>query len=742
MYSILNNPFRILGLPVNSAEKLIKKNIQNFEVFLSIGQNPKQQETDFEFMGILNRNSQTLNETIRQIEAPKDRINYSLFWFSKVTETDIEAFLDLKNNDINEAIEKWESTIISNQINKNNFTSYKNLGLLYYYRAFNNGSVDLKSLRKSITLYGKSFNSTEFWELYITHFNNSILLNAGNQNDTLSYLFRTIFAEIQQKYNIEEDVEFVKTLINHKQIPGEFREEIVSSLVYDKIAKSEAAIEDCNRLCNINKSHSYNFGNDLYNNINADIHFIRNILGEKDYRFQMLSDKVANEFLDCAIMTFNNGFDERYTNTEVETLINYASEYAKGEITKKRVNENEVAFREAVRTSSNDGIISIYFEKLEESNKRLDNFVDPYTVYLDFLIVLQDTLSKVGTNIKVEYRTMILNLSATLFRNCAIFLANNQKDYQRSKEILQKSLEYAEEADLIKRIKEDLSVIMVNLISQQDDSNSLFSFRPRQSNEKNSEKNFNPSKPYVPDNTSFFETNNAKALLWIIAAVLLIVIILVFSFTENKSKTDSSKVNTSSTTSNNNKSSSNQNNSSTSNSNKTTTTTTKEVTTKEEDVNLTDLKVTRLKTGATPYNSFFSSISSDKSSYCRLTLINETDEDALVSLVKNSNDKVTRCVYVRSNEKYTLKNVPPGKYYMKVYKGTGWSNEKSFKNNRIKGGFKYHEDFAKFSTTVSIDQYRTSKGVSYSNGDWTLYTKSTSSSYDFNSSSSNDFFNE
>ena len=103
METIVNNPFRILGLPVNAAERTIKKNIQNFEVFLSVGQQPKTQDTDFEFMGVLNRNSSTLSETIRKIEAPKDRINYSLFWFSKATEADNEAFSDLKANDVAEA---------------------------------------------------------------------------------------------------------------------------------------------------------------------------------------------------------------------------------------------------------------------------------------------------------------------------------------------------------------------------------------------------------------------------------------------------------------------------------------------------------------------------------------------------------------------------------------------------------------------------------------------------------------
>ncbi|MCX6156927.1 MAG: hypothetical protein NTY74_02995 [Ignavibacteriae bacterium] len=710
-----------MGLPVNAAERTIKKNIQNFEVFLSIGQQPKPQETDFEFLGVLNRDSSTLSETIRKIEAPKDRINYSLFWFSKVTEADNEAFSDLKANEVDEAIEKWESTISNNQINENNFTSYKNLGLLYYYKSFQNGVVDLKSLRKSITLYGKSFNSEEFWELYISHFNNSILLNAGNRNDTLSYLFRTIFNEIQEKYNIEEDVEFVKTLINHKQIPDEFREEIVSSLVYDKIKSIEFNVEECNTLCNSNKSQSYDFGNNLYNNIKDSIFFIKNILGENDYRFQMLSDKIADEFLNCAITTFKNNFDERYTNTKVETLFNYAGEYAIGDITKRRVRENETAFNEAVNLSSNDSIISEFFEKLEESNRKLDNLINPYTVYFDFLVVLKYTLSKVDINIKDEYRSMILNLSASLFRNCAVNLSNNLKDYIRAKEILEKSLEYVKDSSIKMKILDDLEIINNNI------KISLTGYPYKSTNNSST------------DSTSSDSKSNW---IWgIIFGIILLVGIISANSKSCKSENKIDKYKNSS--SNSNSSNNSQNNTSTTSSNKTTNTT-QSNSTKEEVKNDTppDLKVTRLKTGATPYNSYFSSIRSDKGSYCRLTLINETEEDALISLVRNTTDKVIRCVYVRSNDKYTLKNVPTGKYYMKVYKGTAWSNEKTFKSNQIKGGFKFHEDFAKFNTAVDIEQYKTSKGLSYSSGDWTLYTITTTSSYGFNSSTSSDFFND
>jgi hypothetical protein len=315
---------------------------------------------------------------------------------------------------------------------------------------------------------------------------------------------------------------------------------------------------------------------------------------------------------------------------------------------------------------------------------------------------------------------MILNLSASLFRNCAVNLSNNLRDYIRAKEILEKSLEYVKDSSIKMKILDDLAIINNNIKIS-------FTVYPYKSTNNSS-----------TDSTSSDSNSN-----WIWGIIFGIILLVGIISANSKSCKSDNKIDKYKNSSSNSNSSNNyQNNTTTTSSNKTTNTTqsnsTKEEVKKESPPNL---QVTRLKTGATPYNSYFSSIRSDKSSYCQLTLINETSEDALISLVRNTTDKVTRCVYLRSNEKYTIRNVPIGRFYMKVYKGTAWSNEKSFKNNRIKGGFTFHEDFAKFNTAVDIEQYRTTRGISYSKGEWSLYTKSTSS-YDLNSSSSNDFFND
>jgi len=712
---ILNNPFRVLGVPVNASERKIKKNIQDFEVFISIGKQPKRQETDFDFMGSVERNSNSLNETIQKIEAPKDRINQSLFWFSKLTEIDEKAFDDLSNNELDEAIDIWKSSIIDNKITKYNFTSYKNLGVLYFYKAFQNGKVDLNNLRKSITLYGKSLNSDEFWSLYISHFNNSILLSEANRKESSSYLFKTIFDEIQDKYKIEEDVNFYTNLLNLKQIPSEIKNEIVSRIIFDKILFVEAEIDKCNISCKSHKPQSYNFGNDLYNNIKEVMKFLLILLENSDYRYQMLSNKAANEFLNCAISTYNNDIDERYINNKVETLLNYADEYAIDDLVRKRVRDNEDDFRNALKTNGNNRLFSAFFMSLEDCNNRLNNFEHPYTLYTEFSVVLIDTLSIIDDTVDDNDKSMILNLASAFFRNCAVKLSYDYKDFIRSKEILEASINYVKDPTLKRKIVEDLNIVSKNI---------------------NTNINYDSYDEHKSAN-KIIRNKKYTTYLIFVGGMLITIILLVIAISSHESyNTESTKINFQNTISNNNPSSSNKK-----------TTKTNVETTKEEKANTIDdsekdLKVTRLKTGATPYDSYFSNIRTDKNSYCQLILINETDDDALISLVNNSNDKVIRCVYVRSNDRYTIRNIPQGKYYMKTYTGTDWSNEKFFRGNKIQGGFKNHGNFSSFSSIINIKQYNTSEGISYYIGKWTLYTLSSTNDIDYNSSSENEFFKE
>jgi molecular chaperone DnaJ len=56
----------------------------------------------------------------------------------------------------------------------------------------------------------------------------------------------------------------------------------------------------------------------------------------------------------------------------------------------------------------------------------------------------------------------------------------------------------------------------------------------------------------------------------------------------------------------------------------------------------------------------------------KLEVYNSTDRDAVVKLMKRTNNKCIRYVYIRQGETYTITNIPLGEYYTKIAYGNDW----------------------------------------------------------------------
>jgi hypothetical protein len=56
----------------------------------------------------------------------------------------------------------------------------------------------------------------------------------------------------------------------------------------------------------------------------------------------------------------------------------------------------------------------------------------------------------------------------------------------------------------------------------------------------------------------------------------------------------------------------------------------------------------------------------------KLEVYNSSDMDAVVKLMKRTNNKCIRYVYIRQGETYTITNIPLGEYYTKIAYGNDW----------------------------------------------------------------------
>lgn len=80
MDAILNNPFRILGLPTTASDKEITKRVSDLVIYAEMGKKVSY-ETDFSFLGEIDRSIESIKNASQKIEMAENRIFYSLLWF-------------------------------------------------------------------------------------------------------------------------------------------------------------------------------------------------------------------------------------------------------------------------------------------------------------------------------------------------------------------------------------------------------------------------------------------------------------------------------------------------------------------------------------------------------------------------------------------------------------------------------------------------------------------------------------
>ncbi len=78
---IFNNPFRILGLPVNATEREIAKHANDLKMYVEMGKVPKV-KLEITCFPSCERTSDSIEEAKKKIERSENRLLYSFFWYS------------------------------------------------------------------------------------------------------------------------------------------------------------------------------------------------------------------------------------------------------------------------------------------------------------------------------------------------------------------------------------------------------------------------------------------------------------------------------------------------------------------------------------------------------------------------------------------------------------------------------------------------------------------------------------
>jgi len=99
----------------------------------------------------------------------------------------------------------------------------------------------------------------------------------------------------------------------------------------------------------------------------------------------------------------------------------------------------------------------------------------------------------------------------------------------------------------------------------------------------------------------------------------------------------------------------------------------------------------------TPYKNYFGENVFDLQSNNSISIYNSDACEAVVCMVNKNSNKIIRNQFMNTQRKFTFNNIPAGEFYLNVYFGKQWNDDKKI-TDKIKGGF---ETELGFRTIVS-----------------------------------------
>lgn len=367
MNLIKNNPYRILGLLVGaSAAQLNKHRTWIPQYIIAEAEIPIEFTAySFEVFGTIHRTTENIEEAASKLDLDSDKINAALFWFwNGHPITDEAAFEAMKEGNFEYAIEIWSRRVQARSVTKGNASAHHNLSTLYF-------SGALKDM----------FEEDEMFEIALSlkiEFLESDFIKEFTDQITDEH-FKITKKELQLLFleNLSQDVGFniSKFFEAVSNIEFSAKQDFMKGLVQKPISQIEQQIETAKSKRKANKANAINAGKELYNNVAKEINQLKSILGTSDIKFSSISDKVAEELLQCGIDYFKHYRD---SNTDPSSysmdLFRKAKTFAIGSVAKQRIQENTENLQEWINDKperDKQKRIAVDFEQLK-------NLIDRY----------------------------------------------------------------------------------------------------------------------------------------------------------------------------------------------------------------------------------------------------------------------------------------------------------------------------------------------------------------------------
>jgi hypothetical protein len=338
MQQIKNNPYRVIGLLVGATAPQQVRQINRLRQSIEAEVEP---DEDFSFPVIskLQRTTETVNAAASKIHLESGKIKASLFWFYKGNEIDDDAAFDIlkgENGDKEEAQKIWTSAI--------------------------------KGKEDAITLKLKFLESDFSADLVKIATDEN---NRTNKVELQLIFLKELHSEIEKNEDFSTD-RFL-TILNNLNFSA--KEEFLKGFVQKPIRQIEDEISKTKTKRQADKRDAEIFGKELYENTEASIEQLKNVLDTSDIRYQNIADKLANEILQCGIDFFQEFKDEDFDpSDESMNLFDLASSIAVGNIVSQRCEENTENLQEWIDEKPDRDRQKLIADELTFIGSKLERF--------------------------------------------------------------------------------------------------------------------------------------------------------------------------------------------------------------------------------------------------------------------------------------------------------------------------------------------------------------------------------
>jgi len=400
MQLIKDNPYRTLGVFSGTSTREIQKQLAKVKAYTQIGKQT-QMDTDFEFMGTLNRDIELVTDAARSIEQAKNKVLYALFWFYKLSPIDETALSYLGKNDVNKAIEIWSKLADSpsQSIDSKTFSALINLSTLYLELGLIN--ADTEQFLTGIRFKGKAISSGAFKDFVTSIAGGNIVLNSEALSEELSIELLQAIEKSVFKLSFQEILNAFDTF------PGAVVQKLKAKYTEDPIHSIEQAIERSKEKRKDAPGKANQIGKDLYKNAKEHLSFLHKNVGKSDVGISTLTNNLANELLQCSIDFFNHHQDsnELDPGDDAMELLNLAKKICLPGSTRARIEKNYEVINQWVSQSAqreSDKIIKDELRQINQILSKADNKAASNTVVEQLLDqanpVLNEMKRKLGAN--------------------------------------------------------------------------------------------------------------------------------------------------------------------------------------------------------------------------------------------------------------------------------------------------------------------------------------------------------